>query len=86
MAEHEDTQTTYNNYCINLLGGKKVMDGQIDQIITKSISRFARHTVTVLKYVRQLKEVGVGVLFEEQNINTLTGDGEMMLAVLSSFA
>ena len=64
----------------------KAMDRQIDLIITKSISRFARNTVTVLKYVRQLKEVGVGVLFEEQNINTLTGDGEMMLAVLSSFA
>lgn len=60
--------------------------GEIDLIITKSISRFARNTVTVLKVARELKELGVGIFFEEQNINTLSGDGEMMLAVLSSFA
>lgn len=60
--------------------------GEIDLIITKSISRFARNTVTVLKFARELKELGVGIFFEEQKINTLTGDGEMMLAVLASFA
>lgn len=60
--------------------------GEIDLIITKSISRFARNTVTVLKVARELKELGVGILFEEQNINSLSGDGEMMLAVLASFA
>jgi len=65
---------------------RKARAGAIDLIITKSISRFARNTVTVLKVARELKELGVGIFFEEQNINTLYGDGEMMLAVLSSFA
>lgn len=65
---------------------QKARAGEIDLIITKSISRFARNTVTVLKVVRELKELGVGIFFEEQNINTLSGDGEMMLAVLASFA
>lgn len=60
--------------------------GMIDLIITKSVSRFARNTVTVLKYSRELKEIGVGIFFEEENINTLSKDGELMLAVLSSFA
>lgn len=60
--------------------------GKIDLIITKSISRFARNTVTVLKFARELKELGVGIFSEEQRINTLSGDGEMMLAVLASFA
>jgi site-specific DNA recombinase len=64
----------------------KAREGEIDLIITKSISRFARNTVTVLKVARELKELGVGIFFEEQNINTLSGDGEMMLAVLASFA
>jgi len=65
---------------------QKAKEGKIDLIITKSISRFARNTVTVLKVARELKELGVGIFFEEQNINTLSGDGEMMLAVLASFA
>ena len=65
---------------------EKARAGEIDLIITKSISRFARNTVTVLKFARELKELGVGNFFEEQNINTLSGDGEMMLAVLASFA
>lgn len=60
--------------------------GKFELIITKSISRFARNTVTVLKVARELKELGVGIFFEEQNINTLSGDGELMLAVLASFA
>ena len=60
---------------------EKARAGEIDLIITKSISRFARNIVTVLKFARELKELGVGNFFEEQNINTLSGDGEMMLAV-----
>ena len=47
-----------------------VRAGKIDMIITKSISRFARNKVTLLKYVRELKDMGVGVLFEENNIHT----------------
>lgn len=62
------------------------MEGAIDLIITKSISRFARNTTIVLQRVRELKELGVEVRFEKENINTLSGDGELMLTVLSSFA
>lgn len=61
-------------------------EGNIDLIITKSISRFARNSVIVLQIVRELKNIGVEVRFEKENINTLTGDGELMLTVLSSFA
>lgn len=61
-------------------------EGKIDLIYTKSVSRFARNTAIVLQKVRELKELGVEVRFEKENINTLSGDGELMLTVLSSFA
>ena len=61
-------------------------EGQIDLIITKFISRFARNTAVLLETVRELRLIGVAVYFEEQNINTLSGDGEVMLTVLASFA
>ena len=51
--------------------------GKIDMIITKSISRFARNTLDTLKYVRLLKEHQIAVFFEDENINTLTMDGEI---------
>lgn len=60
--------------------------GEIDLIITKSISRFARNTTVMLQTVRELKNIGVEIWFEKENINTLSGDGELMLTVLSSFA
>ena len=60
--------------------------GKIDIIMTKSISRFARNTVDTLNYVRKLKEKRVAVYFEEENINTLTMDGELLLTILSSVA
>lgn len=79
-----------SGYCENRPSFQSMMEqarrGEIDLIITKTISRFARNTVTVLKAARELKELGVSIFFEEQNINTLSGDGEMMLAVLASFA
>lgn len=62
------------------------VDGKIDLIITKSISRFARNTLDTLKYVRLLKEHNVAILFEKENINTLTMNGEMLLVILSSLA
>lgn len=62
------------------------MDGKIDMVITKSISRFARNTLDTLKYVRLLKENNVAIFFEDENINTLTMDGELLLVVLSSVA
>ena len=60
--------------------------GKIDHIITKSISRFSRNTVTLLETVRELKELGISVYFEEQSIDTATADGELMLSILASFA
>lgn len=60
--------------------------GQIDMVITKSISRFARNTLDTLKYVRLLKEKNIEVFFEDENINTLSMDGELLLVVLSSVA
>ena len=62
------------------------MNGNVDMIITKSISRFARNTLDTLRYVRMLKEKNVAVFFEEENINTLTMDGELLLTILSSVA
>jgi len=61
-------------------------NGDIDMIITKSISRFARNTVTLLETVRELKLFGVDVFFEEQNIHSMSGDGELMLTILASYA
>jgi len=61
-------------------------EGKVDLIITKSISRFERNTTIILETVRELKDIGVEVRFEKENIETMSGDGELMLAVLSSFA
>lgn len=60
--------------------------GKIELIITKSISRFARNTTIVLEYTRELKQLGIGVYFEENNINTLSAEGELLMTVLASFA
>ena len=60
--------------------------GNIDMVITKSISRFARNTVTLLETVRELKALGINVFFEEQNIRTLDAEGEVLLTLLASFA
>ena len=60
--------------------------GLIDIVITKSVSRFARNTVTLLQTVRELKSLGVDVFFEEQNIHTMSVEGELMLTILASYA
>ncbi len=60
--------------------------GEIDLILTKSISRFARNTVTLLETVRELKTLGVDVYFEEQRIHSMSSDGELMLSILASYA
>lgn len=59
---------------------------KIDLILTKSISRFARNTLDCLKYIRELKEQGIGVYFEEQNINTLDAGQELFLTIYGAFA
>jgi DNA invertase Pin-like site-specific DNA recombinase len=61
-------------------------NGNIDMVITKSISRFARNTVTMLETVRELKDLNVDVYFEKENIHSISGDGELMLTILASFA
>lgn len=60
--------------------------GKIDMIITKSVSRFARNTVTTLKTIRELRLIGVDVFFEEQNIHTMSEDGEFLLTLLAAYA
>lgn len=65
---------------------KACLGGKIDYIITKSVSRFARNTVECLEYVRMLKSRGIGVLFEEQNIDTLKSDSELYLVIYAGFA
>lgn len=62
------------------------LNGNIDLIITKSVSRFARNTVDTLTTVRQLKEKGVEVYFEKENIYTLDSKGELLITIMSSLA
>jgi len=62
------------------------MDGKIDLVLTKSISRFARNTIDCLKYVRKLKERGIAIIFEKENINTLEASGELLLTIMASLA
>ena len=61
-------------------------DGKIDRILCKSISRFARNTVALLETARELKGLGISVSFEKENIDTMSGDGELMLTILASLA
>ncbi|OAA89077.1 recombinase family protein [Clostridium ljungdahlii] len=60
--------------------------GKVDLIMTKSISRFARNSADCIDVVRHLKNIGVGVYFERENINTLGADSELVLSILSSIA
>ena len=60
--------------------------GKIDMIITKSISRFARNTADVLKYVRMLKGIGVDIFFEEQNIHSTQPGAEFYITIYGSIA
>ena len=62
------------------------LDGKIDLIITKSVSRFARNTVDLLSAIRLLKERGVEVYFERENIRTLDSRGELLLSIMASVA
>ena len=59
---------------------------KIDLILTKSISRFARNTVDCLNYIRALKELGIAVYFEKENINTLSSDSELIITLMGAFA
>ncbi len=65
---------------------KDALDGKIDMILTKSVSRFARNTVDALMTIRKLKEKNVAVVFEKEGVNTLDGTGEILITILSSLA
>lgn len=65
---------------------KDCKDGKIDIILTKSLSRFARNTVTTLKTVRELRELGVDVWFEKENLHSLSLDVEFLISLYASFA
>lgn len=84
-ADEGITGTTNNREAF-----KRLLDdceaGKIDIVLTKSISRFARNTVDLLETVRHLRELGIEVRFEKEHINSLSGDGELMLSILASFA
>lgn len=83
FADRGISRTTENRSAfLRMLGSAR--QGKIDVILTKSISRFARNTAVMLEVVRELKGLGVEVRFEKENINTLSGDGELMLTVLSN--
>lgn len=62
------------------------LSGKIDLILTKSVSRFARNTVDTLETVRKLKDKGIAVYFEKENIDTLDSKGELMITIMSSLA
>lgn len=64
----------------------RCQNGEIDMILTKSISRFARNTVDTLNYVRMLRDRNIAVFFEKENINTLDMNGELLLTIMSSLA
>ena len=61
-------------------------EGKIDLILVKSVSRFSRNTVDLLKTIRELKDYGVGVYFEKENLDTSTLNSELLLTVFAAFA
>ncbi|SHH15440.1 recombinase family protein [Desulfosporosinus lacus] len=78
------TTTTKRTEFLRMI--KECMAGNIDMIITKSISRFARNTEDCLHFVRKLKDKGIAVYFETENIDTLGSGGELLLTILSGMA
>ena len=65
---------------------RKCRQKKIDMVLVKSISRFARNTVDCLNYIRALKELGIAVVFEKENINTMDSESEMLLTLMGAFA
>ncbi len=65
---------------------RQCRQGKIDLILTKSFSRFARNTVDSVDYIRELRALGIGVVSEKENMNTLNEDSEMLITILSCFA
>ncbi|MGN1024511.1 MAG: recombinase family protein [Lachnospiraceae bacterium] len=61
-------------------------EGKVDRVITKSISRFARNTADCLHYSRELKDLGIPIYFQKENIDTMAASGELLFTILSSLA
>ena len=84
------TDTTSGTSSLYRPGFQRLMSdcraGKIDRVVTKSLSRFARNTVDTLTTVRKLKEKGVEIYFEKENIYTLDSKGELLITIMSSLA
>ena len=65
---------------------RQCRQGKIDLVLVKSISRFARNTVDCLNYIRALRTMGIAVIFEKENINTLESDSEILITMMGAFA
>ena len=78
------TKTDKRDGFVNMIND--CMNDQIDVVITKSISRFSRNLEDTLHYTRMLKQKGITVIFEKENIDTSTMESEMQLALLSAIA
>ena len=65
---------------------RKCRKGLVDVVMVKSISRFARNTLDCIKYIRALKALGIAVIFEKENINTLEMDSELLITMMGAFA
>ena len=61
-------------------------NGDVNLVITKSISRFARNTLDALNYIRKLKALNIPIIFEKESVNTLEASGELMITILASIA
>ena len=93
ITRHEGWQLVNVFYDEGISGTQGFMEmiaeaeaGEIDLIITKEVSRFARNTVDTLSYTRELKKIGVGVIFTLDNIDTRQSDGEFRLTIMASIA
>ena len=65
---------------------RQCRQGKIDMILAKSVSRFARNTVDTLNFTRELRSLGIPVIFEEQNINSIYPESEFLIALHAAFA
>ena len=65
---------------------RQCRQGKIDMILAKSVSRFARNTLDTISYTRELRSLGIAVIFEEQNINSIYPESEFLIALHAAFA
>lgn len=76
------TQTPKRDEFLRMI--RECENGNIDLILTKSVTRFARNTVDSIEAIRRLKAMGIAVYFEKENINTMDGKGEVLITIMSS--